>query len=300
MKRLALDCSTDIATVAALDKEQVLSEKSETGRRNHAAILMPTIDECLKEAGLGFRDIDEVYVCSGPGSFTGVRVGLATALGLCRPLGKPLYIFPYPALVLAEELREYGADYLKKLAEGAFSDGEHVDFFGLLLDAGRRETYCMYLDLAGKKLAGSELLKAGELEARLEEKVDVLSNGAVLCQLVQREDWREEQGIDRVAGIDSLGGVEKSISVQGDRCSGEKENGVGEGSAGRKTGTESFASGKGEIMKKVIYSKIRKELHAKAFFTLPADIQKMFLSKEAEPLYFRKSQAEESLENKKK
>ncbi len=243
MKRLVLDCSTDIATVAVLDKEKVLSEKSETGRRNHAAILMPAIDECLQKAGLGFRDIDEVYVCSGPGSFTGVRVGLATALGLCRPLGKPLYIFPYPALVLAEELQEHGADYLEKLAEGAFSDGECVDALGLLLDAGRRETYCMYFDLAGKKLAGSELLKAGELEALLDEDTKNLSNGLSLSRHVQRD---------------------------------------------------------GEITKNIVYSKIRKELHAKAFFTLPADIQKAFLTTEAEPLYFRKSQAEESLENKKK
>ncbi len=262
MKKLVFDCSTDIATVAVLDKEQVLSEKSETGRRNHAAILMPAIDECLKEAGLAFRDIDEVYACSGPGSFTGARVGLATALGLCRPLGKPLYIFPYPALVLAEELRENGSDYLKKLAEGAFSDGEHIDSFGFLLDAGRRETYCMYFDLVENKVAGSELFKAGELEGLLEKQEEVLSNGLVLCRL----PWCELGRTDRVVGMENVGS----------------------------------AKSEEEFIKNVIYSNIRKELHAKAFFTLSPDLQKAFLTMEAEPLYFRKSQAEESLENKKK
>jgi tRNA threonylcarbamoyladenosine biosynthesis protein TsaB len=88
---LALDTSTLTAGVAASDGEKVLAE----GRRRvttHSEALLALIDEVMTSAGLTARDLDGIVCGAGPGSFTGLRIGMATAKGLCWALGKPLVL----------------------------------------------------------------------------------------------------------------------------------------------------------------------------------------------------------------
>ncbi|MDO4753672.1 MAG: tRNA (adenosine(37)-N6)-threonylcarbamoyltransferase complex dimerization subunit type 1 TsaB [Bacillota bacterium] len=165
MKRLVFDCSGDIASVAVFHQEELLAELSVTGKKNHASILLPTIDDCLKEADLCFADIDEVYVCSGPGSFTGVKVGLATALGLVAPTRKKLFVFPYAALILSKALMIY-----PRLLDGVSSDfTEHSEngVVALGMDAGRGEMYCTLVEPNedGVSVIGSKLMKKDEISA---------------------------------------------------------------------------------------------------------------------------------------
>jgi tRNA threonylcarbamoyladenosine biosynthesis protein TsaB len=79
---LALDTATTSSAVALFRDGRVVTTHSES--------LLAMIDESFREAGLVPRDLDGVVCGAGPGSFTGLRIGLATAKGLCFALGKPL------------------------------------------------------------------------------------------------------------------------------------------------------------------------------------------------------------------
>ena len=89
-RMLAFDTSGDVTAVAVLDGDRVLVEDSAASQERHAETLLPRIEQCLARAGLSLREIDVFAVGIGPGSFTGVRVGVATAKGLALATGKPL------------------------------------------------------------------------------------------------------------------------------------------------------------------------------------------------------------------
>jgi tRNA threonylcarbamoyladenosine biosynthesis protein TsaB len=82
---LAFDTATDVATSALVDDGEVLGE-----RRSRAVTLLEDVDALLRQAGTQTRDLDALAVGIGPGSFTGVRIGLSTARGLALALGIPV------------------------------------------------------------------------------------------------------------------------------------------------------------------------------------------------------------------
>jgi tRNA threonylcarbamoyladenosine biosynthesis protein TsaB len=89
-RMLAFDTSADVTAVAVLEADEVIVEDSAATAERHAETLLPRIEACLERAGLALSDIDVFAVGIGPGSFTGVRVGVATAKGLAFATGKPL------------------------------------------------------------------------------------------------------------------------------------------------------------------------------------------------------------------
>lgn len=89
MKILSLDSATESATCAILDDNRVLGEITFNNKKQHAQILMPIIDELFNNLGMSIKDIDAFVVSKGPGSFTGLRIGMATIKGLSQGLGKP-------------------------------------------------------------------------------------------------------------------------------------------------------------------------------------------------------------------
>ena len=82
---LAFDTATDVATSALVSDGEVLGE-----RVSHAITLLEDVDALLRQAGMHTRDVEALAVGIGPGSFTGVRIGLATARGLALALGVPV------------------------------------------------------------------------------------------------------------------------------------------------------------------------------------------------------------------
>jgi tRNA threonylcarbamoyladenosine biosynthesis protein TsaB len=80
---LALDTATDLASIAVGDGDTLLAEVM-LGPRRHATGLMPGVEEALRLAGVGVGAVDRILVADGPGSFTGLRIGIATVQGLCR------------------------------------------------------------------------------------------------------------------------------------------------------------------------------------------------------------------------
>jgi tRNA threonylcarbamoyladenosine biosynthesis protein TsaB len=89
MRILSLDSATESATCAILDDRKVLSEITFNNKKQHAQILMPIIHELFENTGINISDIDGFVVSKGPGSFTGLRIGMATIKGLCQGTKKP-------------------------------------------------------------------------------------------------------------------------------------------------------------------------------------------------------------------
>lgn len=90
MKLLVLDASGPVCGTAVMEEEHVLCEHAVMMQRGRTSSrLMGMVDAALEETGLALGDIDAVAVVIGPGSFTGVRIGVSTAKGLCHASGKP-------------------------------------------------------------------------------------------------------------------------------------------------------------------------------------------------------------------
>lgn len=87
MRILGIDTSGKIASVAITDDEKLICEKILYTNLTHSQIIMPTMQEILDSCGLTLEDIDAVAVADGPGSYTGLRIGIAAVKGIC--LGAP-------------------------------------------------------------------------------------------------------------------------------------------------------------------------------------------------------------------
>ena len=94
MKVLAIDSSGLTATVAIVDEIQTVAEYTVNYKKTHSQTLLPMINEIVKMVELDLKEIDAIAVAGGPGSFTGLRIGSATAKGLGLALGKPLVSVP--------------------------------------------------------------------------------------------------------------------------------------------------------------------------------------------------------------
>jgi tRNA threonylcarbamoyladenosine biosynthesis protein TsaB len=89
---LHIDTSTDQGIVLLGKDGQLVNVRANTVTRNHAATINLMIDEVLAEARARIMDLEKVVVCAGPGSYTGLRIGMATAKGLCYALDIPLIL----------------------------------------------------------------------------------------------------------------------------------------------------------------------------------------------------------------
>ncbi|MBS1870725.1 MAG: tRNA (adenosine(37)-N6)-threonylcarbamoyltransferase complex dimerization subunit type 1 TsaB [Actinobacteria bacterium] len=129
MRLLAFDTATPATTVAlALADEKLLTRRHEPGpgeRPGHVSELLPLALELLDEAGVGFAQLDRLAVGIGPGTFTGLRIGVATARALAHAHGLPLV----------------GVSTLRALAAGAAGPTADVPAHLAVLDARRGEAF---------------------------------------------------------------------------------------------------------------------------------------------------------------
>ena len=94
MKVLGIDSSGMVASIAVVEDMQMLGEYTINYKKTHSQTLLPMLDEVAKMIELDLADIDVIAVAAGPGSFTGLRIGSATAKGLGLALKKPLVSVP--------------------------------------------------------------------------------------------------------------------------------------------------------------------------------------------------------------
>ncbi len=94
MKILALDSSGLTASAAVVEEENMIAEYTINHKKTHSQTLLPMLDEIVKMIELDLNTIDAIAVAAGPGSFTGLRIGSATAKGLAFALKKPIISIP--------------------------------------------------------------------------------------------------------------------------------------------------------------------------------------------------------------
>lgn len=89
MRVLSLDSSTESASIAVIDENKLLGEITFNFEKQHSVVLMSMIDNLLSNLHMGIDSLDGFVVSRGPGSFTGLRIGMATIKGLCLGSSKP-------------------------------------------------------------------------------------------------------------------------------------------------------------------------------------------------------------------
>ena len=105
---LAIDTALDACAAAILDTDtgKMIAQESLVMKRGHAEALMPLIGRVIKQSGIGFSGLDRIAVTTGPGSFTGLRVGLSAARGIALAANKPVVglttLSAYAAPVVSE------------------------------------------------------------------------------------------------------------------------------------------------------------------------------------------------------
>lgn len=150
MKILALDTAARFCAAAVYDagRDVVLGEASEDIGKGHAEVLMDYVERALSQAGLSIREIDRIAVNVGPGSFTGVRIGVSAARGFALALGCPaIGITAFEALAAETQ---------------ALTPVRPVT---VLLDAHRGEIYVQSFDAAGKAASAPSVMARDEAEA---------------------------------------------------------------------------------------------------------------------------------------
>lgn len=167
MKILAVDTSAVCASVAVTQDGKILSESSINTGLTHSRTLMPMIDSVLKNGEISLDSID-LFACSvGPGSFTGIRIGVAAIKGLCDALGKKCV--PVSTLeALAYNLR-----------------GRHCTAVSVM-DARCNQVYCGIFLVDGEevtRLTEDMAIKIEDLKTLLEdyENIVFVGDGAKLC-----------------------------------------------------------------------------------------------------------------------
>lgn len=147
---LGIDSSAKTASVGIKKDEKVIVDYTLNHKRTHSEKLLEMVDMSLKIAKLDIGDIDAFCVTKGPGSFTGLRIGLATVKGLCHALNKPCYL----------------ASTIDALYENVKADYCEDVIFAPIMDAKRGEVYCgAYLN--GEKIIPDSALPIKEFADKL-------------------------------------------------------------------------------------------------------------------------------------
>ena len=152
---LAFDCAVQGLSVAVVRDGVTLASRREEGR-DQAARLVPAIADVLREAGVEKRALSLIVVTTGPGSFTGVRVGLATARGLAVALAIPLAGIATTACLLAQ------AEAGDRLAVSAVDT--HLGDWFCAIGAGESQPFVSSTDELARRLEGKPCVIVG-LEA---------------------------------------------------------------------------------------------------------------------------------------
>lgn len=150
MKLLGIDSSGLAASVALVFDGIMIGEYTTNLKKTHSQTLLPMIDEIVTMTGISLDALDAIAVASGPGSFTGLRIGSSTAKGLAMVLDKP--IIPVPTVeALAYNL--YGADKL----------------ICPVMDARRGQVYTGIYEFRGEEFLIHANQKAVEIDALIQE-----------------------------------------------------------------------------------------------------------------------------------
>ena len=171
---LHIETSGDLCSVALSDKNILLGQLESEEPRTHAAELTILIGRLLEESGKKIGQLQAVAVSKGPGSYTGLRIGVSTAKGICFAHDLPL-IAINTLEALADGMLEFERIKMEYLGFGT------KDYLCPLIDARRKEVYTALFDATGEMVKGTEALILDEKlheEYMKEHMVVFLGSGA--------------------------------------------------------------------------------------------------------------------------
>jgi tRNA threonylcarbamoyladenosine biosynthesis protein TsaB len=133
---LGIETATEVCSAALVRGTEILAERSVNEKNIHSERLLTLIDELLKETGHSMQEIDGIAVSIGPGSFTGLRIGLSTAKGLAMACTIPIYAVPT-------------LDGVAELFRRKNTVGTDVKFYSMV-DAKRNESFFAQYDITAE------------------------------------------------------------------------------------------------------------------------------------------------------
>jgi tRNA threonylcarbamoyladenosine biosynthesis protein TsaB len=166
---LNIDTSLETAFVSIAKEGKIIAGRSNADQKDHASFLEPAVQSLLKDSGIQLSNLSAIAVVSGPGSYTGLRVGMSSAKGLCYALNKPLILLNNLELLSIAAINEFKITQAKT-------------FFCPMIDARRMEVFTAVYDqhLNLIEPPHSLILQPFSFNHLLEENVMVFfGNGAV-------------------------------------------------------------------------------------------------------------------------
>jgi len=168
---LQIETSTNVCSVALSENGQCIFSKSNSDGMNHAALLSVFIAEAMEVLKPEAKKLDAVAVSSGPGSYTGLRIGVSTAKGLC-------YGFEIP-LIAISTLEVLTAEALKQV------ENRKIALFCPMIDARRMEVYAAFYDGKGeiKREISADIITLDSYdEILVNQPIYFFGNGAEKCK----------------------------------------------------------------------------------------------------------------------
>ena len=205
MKILGIDTSSNPASVAVTEGDRVIAEAKTVDKSKRSIDILPLIDTVLTQSGISLGEVDVYAVAIGPGSFTGLRIGLALCKGFALANKKPVV----------------GVSTLKSIARSSGLEGR----IAVLMDARRNEVYCGLFEAKNNEinLIGEEkAVLVDEFCAEISAETFFIGDGAILHQ------ERLKKRLDKIAQFPSM---KDSLSIAGGvafLAQKELENGKGE------------------------------------------------------------------------
>ena len=175
MRLLAFETSAKAASVALFDGEKLLAEQYQNTGLTHSQTLLVMAQEMLSQCDLSARDVDAVAVANGPGSFTGVRIGVAAAKGFAW----------------GREIPIYGVSTLEAMARGL---GIYEGYICCAMDARRNQVYNALFYVNQGQLTRHTPDRAIALEdlknelKNLEKPIFLVGDGSILCYNTLRNE----------------------------------------------------------------------------------------------------------------
>jgi tRNA threonylcarbamoyl adenosine modification protein YeaZ len=162
MRVLAIDTALEACSAAVLDTEGKTVSESLPMVRGHAEALMPLVERVMRRAGTAFPALDRIAVTTGPGSFTGLRVGISAARGIALATGKPAY-----------GLTTLGAYAASHIAE------DNKSTIAVAIDARHQQVYLQVFGPGGRTLVPPRIASIAEaIGAAAGERVRIVGTGA--------------------------------------------------------------------------------------------------------------------------
>ena len=196
---LCLETSTAVCSVSLVDKGNVVALRESLDGQNHAEKITVFIDEVMKEAGVAYKDLDAVATSMGPGSYTGLRIGVSAAKGLCYAMEKPLIAIDTLA-AMAEGFKDNKTTRQQdnKSAVGVDSQSQcqsqchqSESILCPMIDARRMEVYTAFFNEKMERISETEALIVDEnsfMELKQNNHLYLFGDGAdKLASLFENE-----------------------------------------------------------------------------------------------------------------